>query len=384
MDFGIGFLTNNVMLPILDFFYGIVPSYGLAIVALTLVIRLALYPLSAGSIRNMRRTRVTQPLMQKRVKELQERHKDNPAKLQEEMSSVYKEFGNPLAGCLPVLLQMPVLFALFATLRGSPFSDINYNVNLQIVPQEQIEQIQPPAFTTPPQNIYLADGVHAPLIAIVPSGNHLAVGQKTKVEFQSVNGKPLPALLAEHPETNNLVPRWKITKGEERVRIDAEGNVEAVQPGDVTIQGTVPGLASDKGFLFIDALGRVGAFDEDGTIHWDIVGMVLCFGLSLYLSQTLSGQGSTASNPQQETINKITPIIFSGMFLFFPLPAGVLMYMLIANIFQTIQTFVVSREPLPENLQKIVEAAESKEAVGSSEREALPFEPGRSKKKASG
>jgi len=55
MDFGIGFLSNKVMLPILDFFYGIVPSYGLAI-ALTLVVRFALYPLSAGSIRNMRRT----------------------------------------------------------------------------------------------------------------------------------------------------------------------------------------------------------------------------------------------------------------------------------------------------------------------------------------
>ena len=62
MDFGIGFLTNNIMLPILDFFYGIVPSYGLAIVALTLLIRFALYPLNAGSIRNMRRMKITQPL----------------------------------------------------------------------------------------------------------------------------------------------------------------------------------------------------------------------------------------------------------------------------------------------------------------------------------
>jgi len=62
-----------------------------------------------------------------------------------------------------------------------------------------------------------------------------------------------------------------------------------------------------------------------------------CAGLSLYLNQVLSGQGSTGGNPQ-ETVNH--PIIFSGMFLFFPLPAGVLMYMLIANIFQT---FVVSR-----------------------------------------
>lgn len=381
MDFGIGFLSNNVMLPILDFFYGIVPSYGLAIVALTLVIRLALYPLSAGSIRNMRRTRVTQPLMQKRVKEIQERYKDNPAKLQEEMSGVYKEFGNPLAGCFPVLLQMPVLFALFATLRGSPFSDINYSVNLQIFPQEQIEQVETQSFSTSPQTIFITDGVHARVSAILPSGNSLAVGEKTKIEFQTVEGKPLKTLIAEHPETK-LQPGWKVVKGEERVRVDAEGNFEALQPGEATIQATIPGLAADKGFLFIDRLGRVGAFDEDGTIHWDIVSMVVCFGLSLYLNQTLSGQGSTG-NPQQETVNKITPIIFSGMFLFFPLPAGVLMYMLIANIFQTLQTFIVSREPLPENLQKIVEAAEVKESQ-SKGREALPFEPGRSKKKASG
>ncbi len=383
MDFGIGFLTNNVMLPILDFFYGIVPSYGLAIVALTLVIRFGLYPLSAGSIRNMRRTRVTQPLMQKRVKELQERYKDNPAKLQEEMSTVYKEFGNPLAGCLPVLLQMPILFALFATLRGSPFSDVNYSINLQVLPPDQIERIQPQAFATPPQNIYISDGVHAPIIAILPGGNRLAVGEKTKVDFQSVDGKPIKALLEEHPETK-LVPHLKVTKGEERVRLDADGNVEAIQPGEATIQGTLPGLASDKGFLFIDALGRVGAMDDDGTIHWDIVGMVLCFGISLYLNQILSGQGSTGGNPQQETVNKITPVIFSGMFLFFPLPAGVLMYMLIANIFQTLQTFIVSREPLPENLQKIVAAAADAKESDSKEREALPFEPGRSKKKASG
>jgi hypothetical protein len=77
MDFGISFLSNNVMLPILDFFYGIVPSYGLAIVALTLVIRFALFPLNAGSIRNMRRMRITQPLMKKRQEEIQKLYKDD-------------------------------------------------------------------------------------------------------------------------------------------------------------------------------------------------------------------------------------------------------------------------------------------------------------------
>lgn len=385
MDFGISFLSNNVMLPILDFFYGIVPSYGLAIVALTLVIRFALYPLSAGSIRNMKRMKIAQPLMQKRVKEIQERYKDDPAKQQQEMSDVYKEFGNPLAGCFPVLLQMPVLFALFATLRGSPFSDVNYNINLQIFPAEQIEQIQPQAFATPPQNIYVADGVHAPLIASLPGGNNLGVGQKTNIEFQTVSGQPLNALAAEYPDTK-LTPRWKVAKGEDKVQLNEDGTIVALQPGEVTIQGTLPGLAADKGFLFIDALGRVGAVDQDGTVHWDIVGMVIFFGVSLYINQLLSGSNQDAgSNPQQAaqgTVNKITPIIFSGMFLFFPLPAGVLMYMVIANIFQTAQTYILMREPLPENLQKLVEVQEKEKA--KNEEKAIPFEPKASKKKARG
>ncbi|MGF1537833.1 MAG: membrane protein insertase YidC [Elainellaceae cyanobacterium] len=374
MDFGIGFLSNNIMLPILDFFYGVVPSYGLAIVALTLVIRFALYPLSAGSIRNMRRMKVANPVMQKRVKEVQGKYKDDPAKQQEAMSEIYKEFGNPLAGCFPVLLQMPILFALFATLRGSPFADIDYTVNLEILPQAQIEQIQPRAYVSKAKNIYITDGVHVPLMAVLPGGTRLAVGEKTSLGFQAEDGTPLTQLTEQYPDAN-LRPDWEITSGQELVRFDENGNLEALAPGEVTLQGEVPGLAANKGFLFIKALGRVGVTGENGSINWDILGMILFFGLSLYVNQLLSGSGGSSGNPQQDTVNKITPVLFSGMFLFFPLPAGVLMYMVIANIFQTAQTFILSKEPLPENLQKIVDAGNAED-----NREALPFEPGSAKK----
>jgi YidC/Oxa1 family membrane protein insertase len=107
----------------------------------------------------MRKTKISQPLMQKRVKEIQQKFKDDPAKQQQAMSDVYKEFGNPLAGCLPVVLQMPVLFALFATLRGSPFSNVDYNVNLQVVPADQTAQIQPQVFNSEPHNIYFTTTV---------------------------------------------------------------------------------------------------------------------------------------------------------------------------------------------------------------------------------
>lgn len=394
MDFGVGFLSNNVMLPILDFFYGIVPSYGLAIVALTLVVRFAVYPLSAGQIRNMRRMKIAQPVMQKRQKEMQERYKNDPAKMQEEQAKLIQEFGNPLAGCLPLLVQMPILFALFATLRGSPFSDVKYPVNLQIVPREQVEQTVAQPQTAKPQNIYVADGVHYPILAMVPQGNRVAVGSTTDLEFQTISGKPLSAILAEHPDSE-IVPHWEVLKGQDRVELDAAGRLKALHPGDVTLQGTIPGIASKKGFLFIKALGQVGVVDNDlvspanadqqfnfNALHWDVLILILGFGASLYINQLISGQGGDVPE-QQQTMNKLLPVIFSGMFIFIPLPAGVLLYMLIANVFQTVQSFILSREPLPENLQKIVDEEQKRSQAAAGKEAALPFEPKRPKSKPS-
>jgi YidC/Oxa1 family membrane protein insertase len=107
--------------------------------------------------------------------------------------------------------------------------------------------------------------------------------------------------------------------------------------------------------------------------------MIVFFGISIYVNQELSGaSGGTpnAAAQQQQSINKITPVLFSGMFLFFPLPSGVLMYIVLANVFQTIQTVILMREPLPENLQKIVD----EQAKASEVRDVLPFEK-KSKKK---
>lgn len=377
MDFGIGFISNNIMLPILDFFYGIVPSYGFGIVALTLVVRFAVYPLSAGQIRNMRKMRITQPLMKKKQEEIKLRYKDNPQKQQEEMGKMMQEFGNPLAGCLPLLLQMPILFALFATLRGSPFADINYTVDVQVFPPEQIERIVPQPYTTKSQNVFISEGVHEQITGILPTGNKLAVGETEQIELQTAEGKSLLSLVNQYSQSN-LQPRWEITRGQERISISENGEIQALAVGDASIKVTVPGIAANKGFLFIEALGRTGVTGEDGKIHWDILAMVLMFGLGIYLNQELSGSGqSNGGNEQQQTVNKITPVIFSGMFLFFPLPAGVLMYIVLANIFQTIQTLILMREPLPENLQKIV-AEQEKAAQG---RQAIPFEKKSSKKK---
>ena len=184
-------------------------------------------------------------------------------------------------------------------------------------------------------------------------------------------------LLSKYENGSKFIPTWKLTKGEDLASVSSDGTVTAKYPGDATVEGRIPGLAAKSGFLFIKALGQVG-FYVDGSINWDIAILVGGFGLTLVISQVLSGQGMPP-NPQQATAQKITPIMITGMFLFFPLPAGVLLYMVIANIFQAFQTFLLSKEELPENLQKILnDQLNNKEVPASSaiiDTQRLPFEP---------
>ena len=99
---------------VLAFFYRFVPNYGVAIILLTLAIRVLLLPLAVKQIRSMQAMQVIQP----KVKELQRKFKGNHERLNQEMMALYKEHGvNPLSGCLPILAQFPVLIALFAVLQ---------------------------------------------------------------------------------------------------------------------------------------------------------------------------------------------------------------------------------------------------------------------------
>jgi len=349
----IGFISEKLLIPILDFFYGLVPSYGLAIIALTVVIRIALFPLSAGSIRSARRMKIAQPVMQKRQAEIKSKFAGNAKKQQEELGKLMNEFGSPLAGCLPLIVQMPVLFALFATLRGSPFADVPYNINLKILPQEQIATIEPKPFTSPRHSIFINEKTHFPVVASIPNGTKLGLEDTLKINLQTTTGNNYSDVLSKYDQGSKFLPSWSVSKGTENVKISDEGIVTPIQPGDATIEAKIPGLAAKSGFLFIKALGQVG-FYVDGSINWDIAALVGAFGLTLLLSQFLSGQGMPA-NPQQSTANKITPVMITGMFLFFPLPAGVLLYMVVANIFQALQTFILNKEALPDNLQKILD-----------------------------
>ena len=113
VDWGwFSFLTKPIFYAI-NWFYKKIGNFGLAIIGFTILMRLVLFPLAQASFKSMAKMKKLQPEIQ-RLKEL---HGDDRQKMQQELMSMYKKQGaNPLAGCLPILLQIPIFFALYKTL----------------------------------------------------------------------------------------------------------------------------------------------------------------------------------------------------------------------------------------------------------------------------
>ncbi len=118
MDF-----LSNIVQQALAFFYGLTktmgfPNYGIAIILMTIFVKILLYPLTKKQIESTKAMMAIQPKM----KALQEKYKDDKNRLNMELANLYKTEGvNPLAGCLPLLIQMPIMIGIFYGIR-----DFNY------------------------------------------------------------------------------------------------------------------------------------------------------------------------------------------------------------------------------------------------------------------
>ena len=106
----------RLLLWILTLFYGLCKSWGVSIILLTILVRAVFYPITARGNESMKKMQSVQP----KFKELREKYKDNPQLLNQKMTELYRAEGvNPFAGCLPILLQIPIFFALYAMLDNA-------------------------------------------------------------------------------------------------------------------------------------------------------------------------------------------------------------------------------------------------------------------------
>jgi YidC/Oxa1 family membrane protein insertase len=124
VDFGYFYFLTRPMFFALDFIYGLVGNFGVAIMIFTVIVKALFFPLANYSYRSMSKMKLLAPKMA----ELKERYKDDPTKLQPEMMALYKaEKVNPASGCLPIVIQIPVFFSLYKVIfvtiemRQAPF-----------------------------------------------------------------------------------------------------------------------------------------------------------------------------------------------------------------------------------------------------------------------
>jgi len=104
------------MLPVFGFLHLIIPNWGLVIIVFSIIIKGALHPLTKTSMKSMKKMQALQPLME----EIKEKYKDDPQKMNSAVMNLYKEYGvNPAGGCLPMLLQLPILYALYMVFRSA-------------------------------------------------------------------------------------------------------------------------------------------------------------------------------------------------------------------------------------------------------------------------
>ncbi len=114
--YGIRQIGEYFMMPIFRFIHNFVPNYGIALIIFSILIKLLLYPLSIQQMRSASKMKLLAPEMQA----IRDKYKDDNQKQQREIMNMYSQYGvNPVGGCLPMLLQMPILFSLWSVLRSA-------------------------------------------------------------------------------------------------------------------------------------------------------------------------------------------------------------------------------------------------------------------------
>lgn len=109
-------ISQYFIIPVFQFLHWFVPNYGIVLILFSIIIKVILYPLTKSSMQSMQKMQALQPMMN----EIREKHKDDPQKMNQQIMRLYKEYGvNPAGGCLPMVLQLPILYALWTVFSST-------------------------------------------------------------------------------------------------------------------------------------------------------------------------------------------------------------------------------------------------------------------------
>ena len=332
-----------------------VGNYGMAIIVLTIIVRLAMWNLNVKQQRSMKMMQSLQP----KLKAIQDRYKSNPQVMQQKLMEFYKEHNfNPMGGCLPLLIQMPIFILLYSALISPQFIQIAGN-----------------------QHFLFVDSLATTLRATAGISNDGKLGASAGDKFVLGNNATV--------YIGNVVKTAKIKDGQQALKV--QGELEPGKDVDLT-------FSLDNINLKFSELAKVEKAevvvtnanirenetitftrkDEDNmsatvptvpikkSLHWDVVLLIALFGITMWISQKIMMSMTKTDNqdPTQAALQKsmgtFMPIMIFATFIIIPIPAGVLLYLITSNIIQIVQTVMI-------NKQIDIEMAKKKEAVDDTE-----------------
>lgn len=341
----------------------LVGSWGLAIILLTIIVRAAMWHLNVQQQRSMKMMQKLQPKM----KAIQDRYQSNPQVMQQKMMEFYKEHKfNPMGGCLPLLIQMPIFILLYSALISPQF--------IQVAGSQHFLFINSLATTMRAMAGVSDDGVLG-----AAKDDKFILGNTATVYLQN----------------NEVIRNVKVTDPAQAVEIRGELN-----PGqDVNLEVSLNNFK-----LKFDQLNKIRKADlivtnsnirenetitfvrdeniEDGilkaevpttpvnkTLHWDVILLIILFAITMIISQKvmMAINKTDSTDPAQQALQKsmgtFMPLIIIATFVVIPIPAGVLLYLITSNIIQILQTVIINKQIDDEDAKKKVKVTDSSKSI---------------------
>ena len=325
-----------------------VGNYGIAIIVLTIIVRIALWPLNVSQQRSMRTMQTLQPKM----KAIQDRYKNDPQKMQQKMMEFYKEHKfNPMGGCLPLLIQMPIFILLYSALMSPQFIQMAGDTSFLFVNRLD---------TT----LRATAGISNDGVMGASQYDNFVLGKTAKVILKNNDvidnvkiDKPNKALEIQ----GQLVPgeniEFKMSLDHLDLKFSQLDNIANAEMSitDLNTKETEKVKFERKEGLLIASVPSIAV---QRSFHWDILVLIALFGLTMYLSQKImmSTQKNNAQDQTQQAIQKsmgtFMPIMIIGTFIIIPIPAGVYLYLITSNLIQILQTVIVNKQMDLEEVKK--------------------------------
>ncbi len=323
-------------------------GYGIGIILLTIIIRAAMWPLGISQQRSMR----TMQLLQPKMKAIQERYKSDPQKMQQKMMEFYKEHKfNPMAGCFPLLIQMPIFILLYSSLMSPQFIQMAGDAKFLFVNRLDA-------------TMKTSAGVSHDGVLGVSKYDSFMTGKTAKVYFTDDS----------EPET------VKITKPNKAVEVQGEltpgkntdfkvsldsinlpfSKLDKISKADIDITDVQTKEVESMTFDRKDGLliSTIPTKEVKSEFHFDVFALLVLFIITMILSQKAmmamnkNANQDPAQQAMQKSMNTFMPLMLGFTFFIIPIPAGVLLYLVASNCFQVVQTIIINKQLESEDAKK--------------------------------